>query len=174
MIINNEFFKEELRNKWATEKDKKGLKEFCEENGISTTYFYTHVGKAGEVSQERRYQTAKTKLQQYIMKKVIISPAEIKECEELYLAGKDFREVAAATGINEWEVMGILEDKWQDKQVEKNADDRNNIYGKSIKDLITEGFTDKFIAELFSVAPAKIRGFRERIRLEDFYKQMNI
>ena len=160
MITNNEFFKEELSRKWATEKDKKGLKEFCSENGISTTYFYTHVGKAGEVSQEKRYQTAKTKLQQYIMKKVIISPAEIKECEELYLAGKDFREVAEATGINEWEVMGILENKWQDKQVEKNADDRNNIYGKSIKDLITEGFNDKFIAELFSVAPAKIRGFR--------------
>lgn len=166
MIINNEFFKEELRNKWATEKDKKGLKEFCEENGISTTYFYTHVGKAGEVSQEKRYQNAKTKLKQYIMKKVIISPAEIKECEELYLAGKDFREVAEATGINEWEVMGILEDKWQDKQVEKNADDRNNIYGKSIKDLIIEGYTDKFIAELFSVAPAKIKGFRAELTNE--------
>lgn len=166
MIINNEFFKEELRNKWATEKGKKGLKEFCEENGISTTYFYTHVGKAGEVSQERRYQNAKTKLQQYIMKKVIISPAEIKECEELYLAGKDFREVAEATGINEWEVMGILEDKWQDKQVEKNADNRNNIYCKSIKDLIAEGFSDKFIAELFSVAPAKIKGFRAELTNE--------
>ena len=160
MITNNEFFKEELRRKWATEKDKKGLKEFCSENGISTTYFYTHIGKAGEVSQEKRYQTAKTKLQQYIMKKVIISPAEIKECEELYLAGKDFREVAAATGINEWEVMGILEDKWQDKQIANNADSRNNVYNKSIKDLIAEGFSDKTIGELFSVAPAKIRGFR--------------
>ena len=174
MITNNEFFKEELRRKWATEKDKKGLKEFCSENGISTTYFYTHIGKAGEVSQEKRYQTAKTKLQQYIMKKVIISPAEIKECEELYLAGKDFREVAEATGINEWEVMGILEDKWQDKQIEKNADSRENVYNKSIKDLIAEGFSDRTIGELFSVAPAKIRGFRDRIRLEDFYKQMNI
>ena len=160
MIINNEFFKEELRRKWATEKDNKGLKEFCEENEISTTYFYTHVGKVGEVSPEKRYKNAKIRMEKYIMKKVIISPAEIKHCEELYLAGNDFREVAARTGINEWEVMGILEDKWQDKQVEKNADDRNNIYGKSIKDLITEGFTDKFIAELFSVAPAKIKGFR--------------
>ena len=160
MITNNEFFKEELRRKWATEKDKKGLKEFCSENGISTTYFYTHIGKAGEVSQEKRYQTAKTKLQQYIMKKVIISPAEIKQCEDLYLAGKDFREVAAATGINEWEVMGILEDKWQDKQIANNADSRNNVYNKSIKDLIAEGFSDKTIGELFSVAPAKIRGFR--------------
>ena len=159
MITNNEFFKEELRRKWATEKDKKGLKEFCSENGISTTYFYTHIGKAGEVSQEKRYQTAKTKLQQYIMKKVIISPAEIKECEELYLAGKDFREVAEATGINEWEVMGILENKWQDKQIEKNADSRENVYNKSIKDLIAEGFSDRTIGELFSVAPAKIRGF---------------
>lgn len=166
MITNNEFFKEELRRKWATEKDKKGLKEFCSENGISTTYFYTHIGKAGEVSQEKRYQTAKTKLQQYIMKKVIISPAEIKQCEDLYLAGKDFREVAAATGINEWEVMGILEDKWQDRQIQNNANSRENIYCKSINDLINEGFSDKFIAELFSVAPAKIRGFREGLTIE--------
>lgn len=160
MIINNEFFKEELRRKWATEKDNKGLKEFCEENGISTTYFYTHVGKVGEVSPEKRYKNAKIRMEKYIMKKVIISPAEIKHCEELYLAGKDFREVAAATGINEWEVMDILEDKWQDKQIANNADSRNNVYNKSITDLINEGFTDKFIAELFSVAPAKIRGFR--------------
>jgi hypothetical protein len=34
------------------------------------------------------------------------------------------------------------------------------ILEDNITDLINEGFTDKFIAELFSVAPAKIRGFR--------------
>ena len=166
MIINNEFYKEELREKWKNEMETKSVNQFCKENRISKTYFYMYIGRKNEATEETRYKYSNAQKQKIETKIKNFTPEKIKQCEDLYLAGNDFREVAKLTGENEWDIMGILDDKWQDRQIQNNANSRENIYCKSIKDLINEGFSDKFIAELFSVAPAKIKGFREGLTIE--------
>lgn len=162
MIINNKFFKDDLREKWKEQKETVSVEQFCRENNIATSYFYNNVGTAYEISKETRYKKSGNKNREVCqLRKLIITPEVVKQCEDLYLSGKDFREVAEATGINEWEILGILEDKWQDRQIQNNAYSNNNLYGKSIVELIEEGFSDVSIANLFSVQMGKIRRFRE-------------
>lgn len=163
MITNNIFYINLLRELWEIQREEKSVGDFCSENNISKSFFYTHIGSKSEVLTQDKYKREKHKKENAIKynKFVKIDDDTLKTCRDYFVEGKDFSEISSLTGTNEWMLMQLLIDEWENRQIERNAYCRENLYQMSIKDMFNNGLKDKEIAYMFSVSVGKIKEVRE-------------
>lgn len=166
MVLDNEFFKNELREAWQEEKDYSTVEQFCSDYNISVNYFYKHIGSKNKV---------KTKSLKYGQKIVPKIPPRDLSQEEINLLIKEYKQGASEEklsdkyNINLNQIFDVLESTWEDMQLERNLMSSNNCYEKSIMELyLLDGLTCKEIGYMFSIPAYKVaKGLKDAMRFKN-------
>lgn len=152
MIKSNMYYIQELKEAWNKEKGTISVKEFCDKNGISKTYFYARL------MCDRKDDGNKNN-GEYI-DRIKISAEEKEEIKKFYNEkDMDFEEIAKLKGYPILQVEDILMPEWEKKQLNKFWESRDNLYRMNIEDMIGKKYTCREISDLISVSIGAVREF---------------